>query len=260
MSGDAIGLVAYCCDMARIVAIGGGEISLGASSGGTLEIDAEIVRLAATRRPRVLFVPTATQDDAGYISIVEEHYGRRLGCDVSPLLLYSRSVSDDDIERAIRAADIVYVGGGNTLRMMKLWRRRGVDRHLKRAADDGTVLAGISAGAICWCAHGVSDSRSFASSDDAWDFIAVRGLGLIDVMLCPHLDADPPRRDVMTSVAPRHRLSRLGLDDCAALEVVDEGWRILSSREGSGAHLVTVDGQRDDLRPSSAFRPLAELA
>ena len=144
--------------MVRIVAIGGGEISRPGPPDGTLDLDAEVVRLAATRQPTVVFLPTATQDDAGYIAIVEEHYGRRLGCNVMPLLLYDRTVSNADIERSIRSADIIYVGGGNTLRMMKLWRRRGVDRHLVRAAHDGTVLAGISAGAICWCSYGVSDS------------------------------------------------------------------------------------------------------
>ena len=93
-----------------------------------LELDAEVVRLSATRTPQVVFLPTATQDNPGYVAIVEEHSGRRLGCSVLPLLVYDRTVGDADIERAIRSADIIYVGGGNTLRMMKLWRSRGVDR------------------------------------------------------------------------------------------------------------------------------------
>lgn len=246
--------------MVRIVAIGGGEISHPGLPDGTLELDAEVVRLAAKRKPRVVFLPTASKDDPGYVAIVEEHYGRRLGCDVTPLLLYDRALTNADIERAIRSADIIYVGGGNTLRMMKLWRRRGADRHLVRAARDGTVLAGISAGAICWCSYGVSDSRSFASPDDSWDYIAARGLGLIDILLCPHLDADPRLRRAMLSVARRRRLTRLGLDDCTALEVIDDRWRILSSREASTACVVTRAGVRRELTPESRFRPLSELA
>lgn len=246
--------------MVRIVAVGGGEIGRPGPPDGTLELDSEIVRLAAKQKPRVVFLPTATKDDPGYISIVEEHYGRRLGCDVVPLLLYDRALSNTDIERAIQSADIIYVGGGNTLRMMKLWRRRGVDRHLVRAAQDGTVLAGISAGAICWCSYGVSDSRSFASPDDSWDYIAVSGLGLIDVLLCPHLDTDPRRRRAMLSVAPRRRLARLGLEDCTALEVIDDRWRILSSRESSTACVVTRAGELRELTPGSRFRPLSQLA
>ena len=242
--------------VARIVAIGGGEIG----RLETLELDAEVVRLAATKRPRVLFVPTATVDDPGYMAIVEEHYGNRLGCDVASLLLYDRNVSDRAVRHAVESADIVYVGGGNTLRMMKLWRRRGVDRLLRRAARDGTVVAGISAGAFCWCTFGVSDSRSFAASDESWDYIAVRGLGLVDVALCPHFDADPRRERYSASTARRRRRSVLGLDDCTALQVVDGRWRILSSREGSVAHRVDRSGSVHDLAPGSRFRPLPELA
>jgi peptidase E len=64
----------------RIVAIGGGEIG----RLETLELDAEVVRLTGKRRPRVVFLPTATADDPGYVAIVEQHYGQRLGCEVSP--------------------------------------------------------------------------------------------------------------------------------------------------------------------------------
>lgn len=245
--------------MARIVAIGGGEIGRPGFPVETLELDAEVVRLAAKRRPRVAFLPTATVDDPGYVAVVEEHYGRRLGCDVAPLLLWDRALSSTDVEGAIRSADIVYVGGGNTLRMMKLWRRRGVDRLLVHAASEGTVLAGVSAGAICWCSLGVSDSLSFTSTDGSWRYIAVRGLGLVDIVLSPHFDSDPGRPRGAASVARRSRLTRLGLDDCTALQVIDDRWRILSSREGSMAHVVSQSGAVRELAPSAQLRPLREL-
>ena len=113
-----------------------------------------------------MFLPTATQDDGLSVSIVEKHYGGRLGCVVEPLMLYDRSKTYGEIELLVRSADIVYVGGGNTLRMMKLWRRRRLDWPLVQAATEGAVMAGVSAGAICWCASGVSDSRSFTATDD----------------------------------------------------------------------------------------------
>ncbi len=140
----------------------------------------------------------------------------------------------------IAAADIVYVGGGNTLRMMKLWRRRGVDRMLMKAAADGTVLAGVSAGAICWCTAGVSDSRSFNAHDGTWPYIAVRGLGLINVLLSPHHDGDPGRGN--------------------GLELVDERFRILSCRDGSIGHCIDRSGVEQDLPSHEHFRPMAHLA
>lgn len=61
-------------------------------------------------------------------------------------------------EAAISAADIIVVSGGNTLHAVNRWRRIGVDRLLKTAMQRGAVLAGGSAGAICWFEGGHSDS------------------------------------------------------------------------------------------------------
>jgi dipeptidase E len=239
----------------RIVAIGGGEIG----RLETLELDAEVVRLTGKRRPRVVFLPTATVDDPGYVAIVQQHYGQRLGCQVTPLPLYGHRAADGDVDGTLRSADIVYVGGGNSLRMMKFWRRRGVDTALRRAAAEGTVLAGISAGAICWCTSGVSDSRSFTAKGESWEYIAVRGLGLVDIVICPHFDADARRRTAADSIARRRRRPVLGLDDCTALQIVDGGWRILSARQGSTAHVVEPSGMVHERSPSTVFRPLREL-
>ena len=143
--------------------------------------------------------------------------------------------------------------------MMKLWRRRGVDRLLMTAARRGAVLAGVSAGAICWCTAGVSDARSFTASDDSWPYIAVRGLGLVDVLLSPHHGADIGRPDGLRRLVRTKRLSGVGLDDCTALEVVEDRYRILSCRDGSIGHSITRSGIERDLPPHQTFRSLAEL-
>lgn len=80
-------------EKAKIVAIGGGEIGRPGYPVETLVLDAEVVRLTGKKRPRVVFLPTATVDDAGYVAVVEEHYGKRLGCEVVPLPLFDRSLS-----------------------------------------------------------------------------------------------------------------------------------------------------------------------
>ncbi len=74
---------------------------------------------------------------------------------------------------------------------------------------------------MCWCPFGVSDSRSFTAIDESWDYIAIRGLGLVDIVLCPHVDADPRRPMYAASIARRRPLAVPGLDDCTALQVVD---------------------------------------
>jgi dipeptidase E len=72
--------------------------------------------------------------------------------------------------------------------MMRLWRRLGVDKLLKAAYDNGTVLAGVSAGSICWFDSGHSDSMSFYHPQK-WQYINVRGLGFLKGVHCPHYNS-----------------------------------------------------------------------
>ena len=94
------------------------------------------------------------------------------------LFLIKEQPSREQIRTKISSADIIHVGGGNTLLMMRIWRRLGVDHLLEAAYQDGTVLAGISAGSICWFDSGHSDSMSFYNPRK-WKYINVRGLGLL---------------------------------------------------------------------------------
>jgi dipeptidase E len=84
-----------------------------------------------------------------------------LKCKTDVLFLIKEQPSKESIQRKILSADIIYVGGGNTLQMMCIWRRLRVDTLLISAYENGTVLSGISAGAICWFDSGHSDSMSF---------------------------------------------------------------------------------------------------
>ena len=156
----------------KIFAIGGGEIQ----KDETLEFDRYIVELTGIHRPNALFLPTASGDSKIYAETFKNLYGRRLGCKVNVLRLISEAPSRSEILQKIHSANLIYVGGGNTLRMMKRWRALSIDGELSKAGARGAVLAGLSAGAICWFRYGNSDSRSF-SGKKRWQHIRVRGLG-----------------------------------------------------------------------------------
>jgi len=158
----------------KIIAIGGGEIR----KDETLVLDRHIVELTGKRCPTVLFLPTASGDSEDYVAAFADLYGRRLGCKVTVLRLIAGTPSQSEIREKIHSASLIYAGGGNTLRMMKRWRSLGVDNELSKAAVRGAVLAGLSAGAMCWFKYGHSDSRSF-SGQKQWQYIRVRGLGLV---------------------------------------------------------------------------------
>lgn len=143
--------------MGTIVVIGGGElIEL-----ETLEIDRKVVQLTQKAKPKALFIPTASSDATGYCDTFSKVYGDILGCETSHLLLVSQTYTHDEITDLITAADLIYVGGGNTRKMLEIWKNTGVDTLLKEAYSSGTVLAGLSAGSICWFEYGHSDSEAF---------------------------------------------------------------------------------------------------
>jgi dipeptidase E len=107
--------------LGKIVAIGGGEMKLGE----TTEIDREIIRLTGKTYPRLLFLPTASNDAVTYYDSVKQHFGKELGCQTDVLYLINDTPSLKEIEKKILGADAVYVGGGNTEKMMRVWRKRG---------------------------------------------------------------------------------------------------------------------------------------
>src|SRR6266446_4706617 len=102
-----------------IVAIGGGEIR----TRGTAPIDREIIRLSHKKNPRLLFIPTASSDFERYCKHAQEYFGTFLKCKTDVLFLIKEQPSKERIRRKILSADIIHVGGGNTLQMMRTWRR-----------------------------------------------------------------------------------------------------------------------------------------
>ena len=144
-----------------IIAIGGGSLK----KKETFAIDKYIVKLTGKRSPRALFIPTASIDPEDYCEVFDHIYGDLLRCRTDHLLLYRKPSDRAAAARKIKTADLIYVGGGNTLRMMKLWRRLGIDKLLINAWQQGTVLAGLSAGAICWHEWGHSDSRAYSGQE-----------------------------------------------------------------------------------------------
>jgi len=246
--------------MATIVAIGGGEIGRPGYPVETTHIDKRIVELSGKNHPHLLFLPTASDDSKGYIDTVQEHFGKRLGCIVQSLNLYD-TPSYEAMEDAIRNADIIYVGGGNTLKMMTKWRKLEVDKLLQQAGERGAVLAGLSAGAICWFSGGLSDSRSFTSESKSWDYITVRGLGIYNLVLCPHFDVEPQRKEALKHSLQGSRHRAIAIDNCVALEITNDTYRIIGANRERGAYKAYWRGDKYHLESltSGSAQPLSAL-
>lgn len=240
----------------KIVAIGGGELG----DGDTLAIDKHIVELTGASWPNALFIPTASSDSPDYSATFERIYGETLGCNVTILNLLGDPPSHQQIAEMILGSDLIYVGGGNTLKLMRRWRKLGVDKLLIEAAARNKVLCGLSAGEICWFAYGHSDSMANYRPDD-WDYIRVKCLGLLPFTACPHYDGENRHSNFQKLIARAGGIG-IALDDCAAFEVHDDQFRIITSREGAGAYRVErVRGKavQTPIPVQSNFQPLSSL-
>ena len=215
----------------KFMIIGGASLKKDAIS----NFDQRIVELSGKQNPKILFIPTASKDDAGYVQRFTDYF-THLGGQVDLLLLYTKKLTLNAMQAKFEAADIIYVGGGNTLRMMNLWRKLGVDTLLKQAWQQGKVLCGSSAGSICWFNSGNSDSRKDNNPDAP--YINVTALGFLDALHCPHYDSESARKASLKNMMQKHPGVAIALDDFAALEVIGDQCKIITARDKAQGYKV----------------------
>ena len=136
--------------MKQIIAIGGGGFGREINE---LKIEKYIIDQSSNKNPSICFIPTATGDDPQYIENFYKAFDS-LGCKTSHIDFFKRTI---DIEKHIDEQDIIFVGGGNTKSMLAVWREWKLDEILHKAYNKGTIMSGVSAGAICWFEKGITD-------------------------------------------------------------------------------------------------------
>ena len=157
-------------------------------------------------RPRVCYLPTAGGDSERNIARFYSAFARR--SEASHVSLFDRTVLD--LEGFLLGQDAIYVGGGNTANMLAIWRVHGLDRILRRAWDDGIVLAGRSAGSICWFEGGTTDS--LGGLDPLRD-----GLGFLPGSHSPPYGGEAERRALGPDRAHRDPRRQIGARQLAEL-------------------------------------------
>lgn len=198
--------------MKVIIPIGGGEISLKS----TLKIDEYIVSLIKKETKKVLFIPTASGDMVSYIEKFKAHY-ESLGCEVDTLLL-SQTQNDNLIRSKIFSSDIIYIGGGNTARMMRVFKRNKVNEYLLKAYEKGIILTGLSAGAMAYFTNGYSDSNR--STNPEASLCLVKCLNIIPYCFCPHYNEE--ERKSFDEFVISKGFNGLALEDDVALVYIDD--------------------------------------
>jgi peptidase E len=215
-----------------ILAMGGGGFTMEPMNPA---LDDFILTLARCREPRILFLPTASGDPNGQIAAFRATFGDR-ACRPVHLSLFRLEQQQADPRQLILAQDVVYVGGGSMRNLLAIWREHGIDLLLREAWERGVVLAGISAGAMCWFQSGVTRSAGRPAP--------TTGLGFLPGSLTVHCDGDPTRLPVFLDAVARGVLpDGYAADDGVGLLFEDEQLvRVVSSRPAARAYRVQRTG------------------
>jgi dipeptidase E len=171
--------------MRTIVCIGGGQLK----NKETLAIDEYISNLARARtkgRANALFLPTASNDNLPYFNSFRKVYTSIFDLKVDVGLLIKNKGAIDKIKSKIDAADLIYVGGGDTQLLLNVWRESGIVDKIIEAYMSGVVIAGVSAGGICWYDEFFSDSAILNNGSDK--YIRLCGLGILHNFAVPHFN------------------------------------------------------------------------
>ena len=194
-----------------------------------------ILAQSRAERPLICYLPQACAEDSLQIARFYRHF-RGLGAQPSDLSLFQPHTAD--IAPFLLAQDVIYVGGGNTKSMLALWHEWGVDRILRQAWNQGIVMAGVSAGAICWFEHGLTDSIPGRLT-------ALDCLGFLPGSCSPHYDGEAERRpSYCRLIADGEIAPGYGIDDNAGAHFIGtELDRVVTSRAEASAY--RVEGSSD---------------
>jgi dipeptidase E len=186
---------------------------------------------ATAREPRILFLPTASGDTAAQIAAFHARFADRF-CVAEHLSLFRLRELRRPLAEIVLSQDVLYVGGGSMRNLLAIWRAHDLDRLLISAWREGIVLAGISAGAMCWFEGGIT--RSSGPPEP------LAGLGLLEGSLTVHADGEPERLPVwLTAVRDGVLPGGWSVDDGVGLLFAGTSLRrVVSSRPGASAQRV----------------------
>ena len=198
--------------MKRILAIGGGELK----NRETLSIDeyiaAEAKKTAGENRPCGLFIPTASHDCMPYYNTFHKVYTGLFNVKTDVALTVGREIDPEKMRAKFERADFLYVGGGDTVFMLDHWKKSGLLQFIRDAYERGVLVAGLSAGAICWFEEMYSDSVVEG------EYAVYPGLGWIKGKISPHYNE---RMLDFDETVLYNRFRAWGIENDAAIEFAD---------------------------------------
>ena len=205
--------------------------------GGEPTADDLILRLTGVPRPRICLLPTAGGDSEDQIRRFHATFDDEL-CEPTHISLFRLGRQPVPLREHLLAQDAIYVGGGSMVNLLAIWRAQGLDRILREAWEAGIVLAGLSAGSMCWFEWGVTTSSGAPRP--------APGLGFLPGSNSVHHDSEPARRPVFLEAVRTGAIpSGWAADDGAALLFRGTALaEIVTTRPRARAYAVTANGER----------------
>lgn len=218
----------------KIIAIGGGEIR----NKTTLKIDEYVSNLAKAhageKRANALFIGTASHDSMPYFNSFRKTYTSVFDIKAEVALMVYGEMSIEKIKGKIDNADCIYIGGGDTVFMLEKWKEFGIDKMLIDAYEQGKIICGLSAGAICWFTDMYTDYEIMRGQSS--DYVLRKGLGVLKGTMCPHFNER--EKDFTKAMLDNNIASAYAIENDCAIEFTN-GELTKSISSGGKAYILT---------------------
>jgi len=194
--------------VSRILTLGGHDFTSRPPDRAVSELMLRLASERAGRRPKICILPTASGDTSEQIGRFYATFGER-PCEPSDLSLFRLGRRPMALRDHLLEQDLIYVGGGSMVNLLAVWEAHDLSSILSLAWRQGIVLAGQSAGAMCWFEAGITKSSGRPTVE--------AGLGLLAGSLCVHYNNEPERRAAYLDAIGNGMPGGYGLDDYAGL-------------------------------------------
>jgi len=168
----------------NLILIGGGIMR----KGETEKIDRwmleRIRNKKKVKKPKVLFVPSASEDLKEYVQDFTKRY-QSYGATVKSLFLVKETPLQAKVKKSFINADLIYFGGGDANLLLGTFRKFDLESSCIKAVENDSVISGLSAGAIIWGEKFLTFDRR---GNKFVNFRIENGLGWIDKLIIPHFD------------------------------------------------------------------------
>ncbi len=208
----------------KIIAIGGGGFTHRLDE----SLDQFVIDQSKKKNAKIGFLATASKDNKNKINLFYKRF-ENVGSELSHFNLTSNV---DGFSEWILNKDIIYIGGGNTVFMLEIWKKNGLEKIFKNAYEKGIILSGVSAGAVCWFEWILSDSVSSG-------FQPLKGINIISGSCTPHSSNIERINQFELNIKNNKLPNGIAIDDGVAVVFVDEKpTEVYSSRKNHNAYFL----------------------